>query len=170
MPPRVASSCAARATRTARCACVRPPSMRPTRAHGDGVAGLSCSGPGLVVGGRTPLTLGGRLAGSAAAHLLPALSRTRLAADVGLDELQFVHLPHDADLQSIPANNTHQADVTISATRGSCEHDAWLSALFGRGGGGSRAGRGGWHARTRWFSLLSMPHPKQKRRTWMCGA
>ena len=112
-----------------------------------------------------PLTLGGTLAGRAAAHLLPALVRTRLAAHVGLDEFGFVHLPHDADLQSIPATKTHRADGAVSASRGSCEHDAWVSALFGRGGGGSRAGRGGWHARTRWFSLFSMPHPKQQRRT-----
>ena len=30
-------------------------SMRAVRAHVHGVAGLSCSGPGLVVGGRIPL-------------------------------------------------------------------------------------------------------------------
>ena len=54
--------------------------------------------PGLVVGGRIPLTLGGRLAGRAAAHLLPGLVVTGLAADVEVDELRVVHLTHDAVL------------------------------------------------------------------------
>ena len=68
------------------------------RAHVHGVAGLRCSGPGLVVGGRIPLTLGGTLAGRAAAHLLPGLVVTGLAADVEVDELRVVHLTHDAVL------------------------------------------------------------------------
>ena len=135
------------------------------RAHVHGVAGLRCSGPGLVVGGRIPLTLGGTLAGRAAAYLLPALVRTRLAAHVGLDDFRLISRTRDADLHSIPATNTHYADGTVSANRNSYEHGALLSALFARRYGGSRAGRGGWHERTRWVSLLSMRYPKQKRRT-----
>ena len=73
-------------------------STRAARAKGGGIAGLACQGPGLVVGGRTPLTLGGRLAGRAAAHLLPSLVVTGLAADVEVDELRVVHLTHDAVL------------------------------------------------------------------------
>ena len=48
--------------------------------------------------GRIPVTLGGRLAGRAAAHLPPGLEHTGLAADVGVDELRVVHLTHDAVL------------------------------------------------------------------------
>ena len=70
--------------------------MRAVRAHVHGVAGLSCSGPGLVVGGRIPLTLGGRLAGRAATHLLPGLVVTGLAADVEVDELRALNLTRDA--------------------------------------------------------------------------
>ena len=117
--------------------------MRAVRAHVHGVAGLSCSGPGLVVGGRIPLTLRGRLAGRVAAHLLPGLVVTGLAADVEVDELRALNLTRDAELCSKSTKKTHSADVAISAHRGSCEHDAWTSALFARGGGGSRAGRGG---------------------------
>ena len=42
--------------------------------------------------------MGGRLAGRAAAHLLPGLVVTGLAADVEVDELRVVHLTHDAVL------------------------------------------------------------------------
>ena len=73
-------------------------STRAARAKGGGIAGLACQGPGLVVGGRIPLTLGGRVAGRAAAHLLPGLVVTGLAADVEVDELRVVHLTHDAVL------------------------------------------------------------------------
>ena len=142
-PPRVAIAHAARATHTQRCAHVGPRSMRAVRAHVHGVAGLSCSGPGLVVGGRIPLTLRGRLAGRVAAHLLPGLVVTGLAADVEVDELRALNLTRDAELCSKSTKKTHCADGTVSASRGSCEHDAWTSALFARGGGGSRAGRGG---------------------------
>ena len=45
-----------------------------------------------------PPNKGGRLAGRAAAHLLPGLEHTGLAADVGVDELRVVHLTHDAVL------------------------------------------------------------------------
>ena len=142
-PPRVTIAHAARATHTQRCAHVGPRSMRAVRAHVHGVAGLSCSGPGLVVGGRIPLTLRGRLAGRVAAHLLPGLVVTGLAADVEVDELRALNLTRDAELCSKSTKKTHCADGTVSASRGSCEHDAWTSALFARGGGGSRAGRGG---------------------------
>ena len=40
----------------------------------------------------------GRLAGRVAAHLLPGLVVTGLAADVEVDELRVVHLTHDAVL------------------------------------------------------------------------
>ena len=45
-----------------------------------------------------PPNKGGRLAGRAAAHLLPGLEHTGLAADVGVNELRVVHLTHDAVL------------------------------------------------------------------------
>ena len=87
-----------------------------------------------------------------AAHLLPGIGLvvTGLAADVEVDELRALNLTRDAELCSKSTKKTHCAEGKISASRGSCEHDAWTSVcsdsageVLGRGEAGSARGRAG---------------------------
>ena len=98
------------------------------------------------MGGRIPLTLGGRLAGRAAAHLLPGLVVTGLAADVEVYELRVLNLTRDAErcAQNLPKRRTVlTGQFQLVGDHVNIMHGVDKRSVPTRRGGGSRAGRGG---------------------------